>query len=84
MARDTITVDTRSGLNGVVVDLAWAYGQCATDLDAAGTLAKIAAEANSLVGMYVRGAVREGATWQQVADAIGMSRQAAHKRFSKP
>lgn len=35
------------------------------------------------IAMYAHGAIREGATWQQVGDALGISRQAAHKRFSR-
>lgn len=31
---------------------------------------------------YVRHALADGATWQQIGDALGISRQAAHKRFS--
>jgi hypothetical protein len=32
----------------------------------------------------VRCIVEDGVTWQQVGLALGISRQAAHERFSKP
>ena len=84
MAGDTITLDTRNGLDGMVSDLAYIAGGDPSDLAVAGMLAKIAAEADQQLGMFVRSAVRGGATWQQVADSLGISRQAAHKRFSRP
>lgn len=31
---------------------------------------------------YVRHAIADGATWQQIGDALRVSRQAAHKRFA--
>lgn len=31
----------------------------------------------------VEAGLRAGMTWQQIADALGVSRQAAHKKFAK-
>ena len=31
----------------------------------------------------IENARRLGATWQQIADALGLTRQAAHKRFGR-
>lgn len=82
--RDQITIDTRSGLGGMVSDLAAMVGETTDDLSMAAMMAKIAAVADRDLGMHARSAVRNGATWQQVGDAVGISRQAAHKRFAKP
>lgn len=81
--REQITIDTRSGLGGMVSDMAFMVGESSDDLDVAATLHKIAAEVDQQLGMFVRSAFRGGATWQEIGDALGISRQAAHKRFSR-
>lgn len=48
-----------------------------------GTLSKMEQAIDDEIRMYVSGAVKSGATWQQIGDALGVSRQAAHKRFSR-
>lgn len=40
-----------------------------------------AAELDRRVHATVAAAVHHGATWKQVADALGVSAQAAHKRY---
>lgn len=46
------------------------------------TLGELAAAVDAEIRSVARTAVT-GATWQEVGDALGVSRQAAHKRFSK-
>ena len=38
---------------------------------------------NTLELRQVEAALRAGMTWQQIADALGVTRQAAHKKFAK-
>lgn len=60
-------------------DLSWSLDTLtatAHDIDSE----KRAAEAR-LIGL-VHQARRDGATWQQIADSLGTSRQAAHERFN--
>lgn len=47
------------------------------------TLSRMEHAIDDEIGMYVRSAVKKGATWQEIGDALGVSRQAAHKRFSR-
>lgn len=47
------------------------------------TLAKMVQAVEDEARMYVRSAVEKGATWQQIGDALGVSRQAAHKRYGR-
>lgn len=44
-------------------------------------LAVVAAEADVQLGAGVAGFREAGRSWAQVADVLGVSRQAAHKRF---
>ena len=39
--------------------------------------------ADALELRQVEAALRAGMTWRQVADALGVSRQAVHKKYSK-
>ncbi|GGF42178.1 HTH domain-containing protein [Microbacterium sorbitolivorans] len=39
--------------------------------------------ADSLELRQVEAALRAGMTWQQIADALGVTRQAVHKKYSK-
>lgn len=87
MASDTIQLDRRLSLGEQLSDLAVIHGPD-PDLPpseyAVGildTLSKMAQAIDDETRMYVYGAVRAGATWQQIGDALGVSRQAAHKRF---
>lgn len=54
----------------------------ADELDRLSVWGVIAHEAEVHVSAGVVRARNNGATWQEVADALGISRQAAHKRFS--
>lgn len=38
--------------------------------------------ADKLERLAVAGAIRQGWSWAQIADALGVSKQAAHKRLS--
>ena len=38
---------------------------------------------DSLELRQVEAALRAGMTWQQIADALGVTRQAVHKKYSK-
>ncbi|MDR1119235.1 MAG: helix-turn-helix domain-containing protein [Bifidobacteriaceae bacterium] len=46
-------------------------------------IVSLRALADTLELRQVNAAVRAGLTWQEIADALGVTRQAAHKRFSK-
>lgn len=46
------------------------------------TAAELAASGDALVGHYVDRCRRAGLTWAQISTALGVSKQAAHKRFS--
>ncbi|MBB4882247.1 DNA-binding XRE family transcriptional regulator [Micrococcus flavus] len=39
--------------------------------------------ANTLELRQVEAALRSGMSWQEIADALGVTRQAAHKKHSK-
>jgi hypothetical protein len=45
--------------------------------------AQLTRAAAALERELVASARREGATWQQIADALGMSRQSAQQRFGR-
>lgn len=47
-----------------------------------GRLVELAAEAERLLALEVELARKNGVTWQEVGDALGVSKQAAHDRFS--
>lgn len=47
-------------------------------------LVKLAAGAEQLLALEIELARKHGATWSEIGDALGVSRQAAHDRFSKP
>ncbi len=55
-----------------------------TPLSAVRTAAEVQARAGELVAAAVQRARLAGDTWQQVGDALGISRQAAFQRFGKP
>jgi hypothetical protein len=50
-------------------------------LDAVATADRMADLANELLGIEVARARSDGATWDQIADRLGRSRQAVQKRF---
>ncbi len=47
------------------------------------TVASLRVLADTLELRQVEAALRAGMTWQEIADALGVSRQAAHKKHSK-
>lgn len=51
-------------------------------LDIITALTSVLMRAEVALGTQVRTALDEGSTWQEIADALGVSRQAAHKRFA--
>ncbi len=46
-------------------------------------IASLRALADRLELTQVEAALRTGMSWQEVADALGVSRQAAHKKYAK-
>lgn len=46
-------------------------------------IASLRALADRLELAQVEAALRVGMSWQEVADALGVSRQAAHKKYAK-
>lgn len=46
-------------------------------------VSSLRALADALELAQVEAALRAGMTWQQIADALGVSRQAAHKKHAK-
>lgn len=55
----------------------------ASELERAVVALEVAAAAERLVRVEVSAARANGATWQEVGDAFGVNRQAAHERFSQ-
>ncbi|MBN8425089.1 hypothetical protein JF531_11205 [Microbacterium esteraromaticum] len=46
-------------------------------------IASLRALADTLELRQVEAALRSGMTWQEIADALGVTRQAAHKKHAK-
>ena len=40
--------------------------------------------ADAYLAEYVEAARKEGMAWQSIADALGVTRQAAHERYARP
>jgi hypothetical protein len=73
---------TRRNLDRAVADLAREFsGAEDGHLDRAVLAMRVAAAAEQLARTEVDRARRAGATWQDVGDAFGTNRQAAHERF---
>ncbi len=53
-----------------------------TAIEALATAGRMASLADELLGIEVRRARAAGATWDEIADALGRSRQAVQKRFA--
>jgi hypothetical protein len=49
---------------------------------AARTAQELTAVADALLGYHVEGCRREGRSWSEISEALGVTRQAAHKRFT--
>lgn len=80
----SFTVELRYGIDMALDDLSDVFADHiangdATDLDVLRVLAKMTDVIESKIGHMARNC---DATWQQIGDALGISRQAAHKRFS--
>lgn len=56
--------------------------RAAGDVDALPYLAELADEADRQLAEAARACVAQGYSWGEVARVLGVSRQAAHKRFS--
>ncbi|MGC5078434.1 hypothetical protein [Agrococcus sp. DT81.2] len=69
----------------VVRDFAWHAGD--TDeqpaINRIKDLAALRAAVEEQIGWAVDNREADGLTWQQVADALGVTRQSAHARYSK-
>ena len=52
-------------------------------LQALRAVAALNAESDRIAAVLVRRARNRGSTWAQVADALGVSRQAVHKRYGR-
>lgn len=55
----------------------------APDIDNLAGLAKLAADVDDAIGEAVTGLRAHGYTYQQIADVLGVSRQAVHQRYGK-
>jgi hypothetical protein len=55
----------------------------ADPLRALQAVAALNAEADRIAAVLVRRARNAGCTWAQVAEALGVSRQAVHKRYGR-
>jgi hypothetical protein len=55
----------------------------ADPLQALRAVAALNAEADRVAAVLVRRARNAGCTWAQVAEALGVSRQAVHKRYGR-
>jgi ATP-dependent Clp protease ATP-binding subunit ClpA len=51
---------------------------------ASGTVSQLEAVNDALIGHFVDRCRRDGRTWSQISAALGVSKQAVHKRFSVP
>jgi hypothetical protein len=77
-------VDNSGGGGGQLVRHARVSGNAAAPvLDRLRANAQLRRGAAELERELVASARREGATWQQIADALGMSRQSAQQRFGR-
>lgn len=47
-----------------------------------GSVAQLRAETERIEAVLVRQARNDGATWQQIAAALGVSKQAIHKKYA--
>ena len=87
MDEDEYTVDFRRYIGQWLGDLGSVYAdhladeRDATDLDTLAALSAMSKVIDEQIGRIAR---NTDATWQQIGDVLGTSRQAAHKRFSKP
>ena len=54
-----------------------------TAIEAVATAGRMATLSDELLGIEVRRARAAGATWDEIADALGRSRQAVQKRFGR-
>jgi hypothetical protein len=54
-----------------------------SDLDAIGDAAALCAGTERLLEARVESARRHGRTWQEIADALGVTRQAVQQKFGK-
>jgi hypothetical protein len=52
-------------------------------LQALAAVAALTREADRIAAVLVRRARNAGCTWAQVAEALGVSRQAVHKRYGR-
>lgn len=55
-----------------------------TPLDLVGEIPLVEAAAERIVGRRVEAVRAQGLSWEAIAQRLGISRQAAHKRFGKP
>lgn len=56
-------------------------GDAMVDVVLVGVLADIRAEVERLISTNVALARRDGASWSELGDALGVSKQAAHERY---
>src|SRR4051812_25998663 len=65
-----------------VVDLAGRVAEVADPLGALATVGELRRRLNELEEFHVEEAIRRGASWDAIGEALGVSRQAAHRRLA--
>ena len=78
----TRTIDG-APLRALARELIEADEVCATDLVLVANIAELRARVEIIERSVVAAAREQGATWDQIGSAYGMTRQAAYQRFGK-
>lgn len=71
-------------IDSVVTDAGTGADEMALLSTAAGTAASLEGAADAVLGHFVDRCRQQGRTWTEISDALGVTKQAAHKRFSFP
>ena len=74
--------DLQELIDSVVADAGSGADALARLTVAAGTASRLEEAADSMLGHFVDRCRREGRTWTEISAALGVTKQAAHKRFS--
>lgn len=79
---DKVTLDLSLRPAAIINDLAALMADPSDDLDMLYVLGRLAVAVDDNIRMHAHSAAKT-ATWQEIGDALVISRQAAHKRFSR-